>query len=220
VMDWFEIFTSVVKNIFWGCLVILSYKLSYEFAQKHVGWSGYKRILWVIGLIGIYLIFIEYSNLGHLSDIWLKFVTSATLTILISALTGVLIANRNAKKNEQNFYGEIRSEQIDRYQDCFNKVLQLVDVDNNTNWAHGKKYDKDKLAKDDAVMNNVISHEATSKGLNPVYLQILVNQYFFADTWEREKDVVCWVDRILNRKSTDYFPDPWTVYKMIDGMNK
>lgn len=168
-MNWFEIILGVISNLVIGCIVVLSYQLSYEFAKKHYGWPGYKRIFWVIGLIGILFVLSEYEHLGPLdsglTDSRREFIVKAILTIFIPAFIGVLMAN----KTKRDFYREIRKEQIDLYQDYLNKILKVVDVNNNTNWAHGRACDKDKLAKDDALMEE-INREAGSKGLKPPYL--------------------------------------------------
>jgi len=218
-MNWFEIILSSISNLVIGCIVLFSYQLSYDFAKKHYGWTGYKRIFWVIGLIGIFFGLSEYEHLGPLdsglTDSRKEFIVKAILTISVPALIGVLMAN----KTKRDFYREVRKEQIDLYQDYLNKILKVVDVDNNTNWARGGACDKDKLEKDDALMEE-INHEAGSKGLKPAYLQIMANQYFFADPWEREKDKSYWVSRALNRKSVDYFPDPWALYKTLNEKDK
>ena len=138
------------------------------------------------------------------------------MTIAIPAIIGVLVANRTKK----DFYSKIGKGQIELYQDYLNKILNAVDIDDNTNWAQGRAYDKDKLGKDDALIDEIVTHEAGPKGLKPAYLQIMANQYFFADPWERQKDKSAWVSRVLTRKAADYFPDPWALCKILNEMSK
>jgi hypothetical protein len=125
----------------------------------------------------------------------------------------------NRLKGPPEFYGDLRQEQVGRYQHYFMRVLTVIDVDNNTKWAQSKSYDKQRLHRDDALMENIIVGEATKEGLSPAYLQIIVNQYFLADPYEREKDKNHWVARVLQRKSTDYFPDPWATRKLLESFN-
>ena len=208
-----EILQSIIFNLFIGCVVIFSYHLSYEVAKKQTGWPGYNKVLLWIGLLSILNLSIGYDNLE-----WRNFAIEVTGTILISALVGVYNGNKDAKKIERNFYREMKKEQIALYQDYFNKSLNSVDIHNNSEWASGRNYDKDKLAKDDAIMKDIFN-ESERNGLRPVYLQILLNQYFFADDREREQDKTNWVSRVLNRKPQDYFPDPWAIFKILEQMN-
>lgn len=48
-------------------------------------------------------------------------------------------------------------------------------------------------------------------------MQVMVNQYFFADLWMREVDRDDWVNRALHRKKADYFPSGWAIFKVIQG---
>jgi len=113
------------------------------------------------------------------------------------------------------FYSDLAASQVAMYQLYFDKVMSEVDVLNNTHWSRGQQYDRIRLSLDDKAMERIIAKEAVAAGLNPAYLQIIVNQYFFADELQREFDRNQWVKRVLNRKQVDYFPDPWAVRKAL-----
>ena len=57
--------------------------------------------------------------------------------------------------------------------------------------------------------------ETAEEHLDPAYLQLMFNQYFFADPYEREQDRHDWVNRVLHRQSTDYFPNPAALYHTL-----
>ena len=199
-----------------GGVVIVAYKLTYHYAKKNIGWSGYKRVLLIIGIIILLIILNEYQYIGlldtGLSKAQKEFIAKISLTILIASVTGAFIANMEIK---ESLYFNLQSDQILLYQHYFNKVLNAVDVNNYTMWAEGKNCDKSKMSIDDKKMQDIITNEASSEGLDPAYLQVMVHQYFFADVWQRESDKNSWVKQVLNRKSTDYFPDSWAVYKLL-----
>lgn len=114
------------------------------------------------------------------------------------------------------FYCEIRKNQVDLYQKYFERLLNAVDIDNYTKRSRGEDYDKAILERDDKTIEKIIVEEAQEKdNLLPVYLQVILEQYFYADVWEREKDKHDWVNRVLRRKNVDYFPDPMRIYTTI-----
>lgn len=95
-------------------------------------------------------------------------------------------------------------------------VVDSVDVDTQTRWSKNQEYDRRRFSKDEEVMENLILGEATKAGLSPAILQVIVNQYFFADPYQREMDIDVWVKRVISRKSVDYFPSGWAVRKVLE----
>lgn len=111
-------------------------------------------------------------------------------------------------KGTDPFYSEMEKNKIGLYQKYFDRLLKSVNVDNFTNRSAGKEYDKAVARQDDITIEKIIVEEAQKKdGLLPVYLQVIFEQYIFADVWERESDKHNWVNRVLHRKNVDYFPD-------------
>ena len=117
------------------------------------------------------------------------------------------------------FYDDIRPEQIELYQYCFDAILKVVDVANNTAWASSKPYDHARLTDDDEIMQAIIESEAARSGLRPSYLQIMINQFFFADARFREMHKDNWVVRVLHRTDVDSFPDGWSTRRVLEKLN-
>lgn len=115
------------------------------------------------------------------------------------------------------FYEDIKTKQVALYQHCFDLVIDAIDLENNTNWALGENYDKAILQRDDEAMCQLVRTHAEGKGLSGCYMQVMVNQYFFADLWMREMDRDDWANRVLHRKKVDYFPSGWAIFKVIQG---
>lgn len=113
------------------------------------------------------------------------------------------------------FYVDIPKEHLGLYQNYFNKILNEVDLNTQTRWSAGKDFDKDQLDRDFVTMERIVIEEAIKEGLHSVILNVIVNQYFFADVYRREKDKADWVKRVIHRKSTDYFPSGWAIYNVI-----
>jgi len=117
------------------------------------------------------------------------------------------------------FYEDLKTEQLALYQHYFSKVIGSIDVMNNTRWSRSEPYDRARLSADDAIMEKIIVEEASREGLSPSYLQIMINQYFFADERFRELDQEPWVKRVMNRNAADYFPDGWTTRKLLEKVS-
>ena len=114
------------------------------------------------------------------------------------------------------FYSEIKKNQVGLYQAYFERLLLSINVDNFTRRNSGEKYDNKVANQDGNIIEKIITKEAQIKDdLLPVYLQIILEQYFFADAWERETDKHNWVHRVMHRKRVDYFPDPMSVYSTL-----
>ena len=119
-------------------------------------------------------------------------------------------------KGIDSFYAELPSKNIALYQKYFERLLNSVDIENCTKRSMGKDYDRSISERDDTIIERIIVEEAQAKGsLVPGYLQVILEQYFFADVWMREKDRHCWINRVLHRKDVDYFPDPLRIYTRL-----
>lgn len=102
------------------------------------------------------------------------------------------------------FYSDIRKNQVDLYQKYFERLLNVVDIDNSTKRSRGEDYDKAISEKDEMTIESIIVEEGQENdNLLPVYLQVILEQYFYADVWEREKDKHHWVNRVLRRENVD-----------------
>jgi len=117
------------------------------------------------------------------------------------------------------FYEDLKIEQLALYHHYFSKVICSIDIINNTRWSRRESYDKARLEADEEIMERIIVEEASREGLSPSYLQVMVNQYFFADERLRELDREAWVKRVINRKAADYFPDGWATRKLLEKVS-
>ena len=110
--------------------------------------------------------------------------------------------------------------QIDRYQRCFNHLLEDVDINTQTYWAQSKPYDRGRFDSDSTIMQarlDKMGHEFSD--LDPAVVWIMANQYFLADPWRREKDRTTWVRTVLHRQDVDYFPTGSAVFMILQQMN-
>lgn len=129
----------------------------------------------------------------------------------MSFLSGI----KNKFKSIDPFYEDVKMEQIDLYQHYFSKLISSIDLDTQTKWSQSKDYDRKQMEKDEEIMGK-IAGEAASEGLSPDIFQVMVNQYFLADVYQREMDRENWIKRILHRKDVDYFPGGRQVRTLLD----
>lgn len=116
--------------------------------------------------------------------------------------------------NTGKFYSDINKGNINKYQEYFLEMLNTADVDNLTNWSQSLDFDKDEYDKSYKGLEPILDR-AEKNGFVPTNLQIMFEQYIFADVYEREKHKNSWVKRVLSRKGKDFFPDPNVVLKTL-----
>ena len=78
-------------------------------------------------------------------------------------------------KGRDPSYAKIKTEQLALYQHYVDKVIDLVDLDNNTEANLGRSYDREQLTTDDKTMETIMLEEAAKEGLEPVYLQAAIS---------------------------------------------
>lgn len=133
---------------------------------------------------------------------------------------GILSGIKNKIKGIDPFYEQIKNEQIDLYQHYFNKIILSIDIGNQTKWSKSQSYNKEQMNKDDDLMENIIINEAKKEGLIPRFLQVMLNQYFFADVYQRENVKGSWVKKVIYRKDVDFFPDGWNMCNLLEKLNE
>ena len=116
-------------------------------------------------------------------------------------------------------YDNVRTGQLPRYQHYFERVLASVDLDTQTNWGMSRPYNKQQFLKNEEAIERIIVGEAVPEGLRPAVLQVMVNQYFLADVWQRERDREQWARRVLYRKKVDYFPSASAVVELLQRVS-
>jgi hypothetical protein len=121
-------------------------------------------------------------------------------------------------KGVDDFYVDLKFDEIAAYQQMFNSVLGSIDIDTETAWSRGEKYDKVRFEKDEQTIN-LLCEQAEQRGFNPAYLIIMVHQYIFADPWQRGWDEKQWAKRVVRRKEVDYFPSGWAMHALLERMS-
>ncbi|MEA2088573.1 MAG: hypothetical protein U9O55_01895 [Patescibacteria group bacterium] len=109
------------------------------------------------------------------------------------------------------FY-KIKKSEIKEYQKYFNEILKKIDIYNTTEWLQFQRGNFKKYDIDSKKIFEKLEEIKKNKKISSLYLQMMVDQYIFADVWIRERNKDSWVEIILKRKSDDFFPDPWSIY--------
>ena len=124
------------------------------------------------------------------------------------------------KRVADPFYMDIDEGQVSLYQGYVERLVAALDVENIILWAMAKPYDKEKFERDDRLLEKVCCKEAVADGLSPVYLQIMINQYFFADPDLRESYESTWVETVVyNQEKASFFPRATKVRKMLEAVS-
>jgi len=112
-------------------------------------------------------------------------------------------------------YSNVKRDQQKTYQTYFLTIVHSVNIANLTERAHSRPFNKQVAEKDHATIDQLANKAKTKDGLYPVILQIMVEQYLFADPWQREQDLNRWIYTVMRRKQTDYFPDALRVHNVL-----
>jgi len=134
--------------------------------------------------------------------------------------TIIAAVKRGYQALDSNHYEEIKKDQIPLYQKYLDGLFAVIDIDNYTLWSMSKEYDRERLKRDDRLIEKVCCEEAASHDLSPVCLQIVVNQYFFADPWLRERYRSTWVETVVyNAESVSFLPGAGNFWKILEAVN-
>ena len=118
------------------------------------------------------------------------------------------------------FYTDVNEDQISLYQGYLDRLVGMLDIENIIQWLMSKKYDREKLLRDDRLLEKICCEDAESDGLSAVYLQIMINQYFFADPHLRESYQSTWVETVVyNQEKLSFFPRATKVRKMLEAVS-
>ena len=127
---------------------------------------------------------------------------------------------RRKKRVADPFYMDISEEQVSLYQGHLDRLVRTIDIENIMQWAKSKEYDRETLERDDRLLEKVCCKEAASDGLSPVYLQIMITQYFFADPDVRESYESTWVETVVySHEKESFFPRATKVRKMLEAVS-
>ncbi len=116
---------------------------------------------------------------------------------------------------------EIREDQIGLYQKYLDGLFAVIDIDNYTSWSMSKEYDKERMKRDDRLMQGVCCEQAAADGLSPSTLQVMIYQYFFADPWLRERYQSKWVETVVyDEEELSFFPGAQNVRGLMDAVSQ
>ncbi len=105
------------------------------------------------------------------------------------------------------FYWELQTEQIALYQHYFKRMLNSVDIQNLTDRSHGREYRQESYDTDYAGLD-IILCEAEADGLIRHYLQVLFEQYVWADVLNRISHKDDWVITAMRWHGNNFIIDP------------
>lgn len=126
--------------------------------------------------------------------------------------------NAGYKHIADPFYERINTNRIGTYQRYLDALFTVIDVDNFTRWASSENYDKEKLDRQDRLMRRLFTEDASNRGLSPDYLHTMINQYFFADPWIRERYKRSWAETVIyRRRAKNFFLNGMSVQARIGG---
>jgi len=116
------------------------------------------------------------------------------------------------------FYWELRTEQVALYQHYFKRMLNSVDIQNLTDRSQGREYRQESYDTDYAGLD-IILREAEADGLIPHYLQVLFEQYVWADVLNRISHKDDWVITAMSSHGHDFIIDPDQISRdmFVDG---
>jgi hypothetical protein len=118
------------------------------------------------------------------------------------------------KKHINPIFAEIDKEYSSYYQVYFYRIINSVDILNETSRIDhrmSQKFSLDKCKKDKLQLLNLLVEAQDLFNLNPILIYILYKQYIYADAWLREKHSRNWVEYILSSQETMICPPAYSV---------
>ena len=99
------------------------------------------------------------------------------------------------------FYSHISTDQIQSYQRYFDRALELSST---------LEFNKDSLQ-----FKRLLDEANSNDSLSEIDLEVMRLQYVCANKYLRKKYRSRWVETVLKRRDSDFFPDPWTVISAV-----
>ena len=89
--------------------------------------------------------------------------------------------------SKKKFY-KIKKIEIEVYQKYFNEILKEINIHNTTKWIQFQKGDFKKYEIDDRKIFEKLKQVKRNGKIFSLYLQIMIDQYIFADVLVRERN--------------------------------
>jgi hypothetical protein len=104
------------------------------------------------------------------------------------------------------FYCHISTDQVQRYQHYIDRALKLSPTL--------------EFGENDPRLHRLLVEAVNRDSLSELDLELMRLQYVYADKHLRTRHRSCWVQRVINRKSNDFFPDPWAIVSAVFAQSK
>lgn len=114
----------------------------------------------------------------------------------------------------------INKNQIEIYQETFEKLISSIDIDNEENRVFNKKYD---IKKSDEQFNELVKKLKIieeNTGLNPLAIRIIIEQFLRMDIIAKGMNSNQMVYKSLNRTDIDDFPSSNYIFMKVLGGDK
>jgi len=108
---------------------------------------------------------------------------------------------RGSAPRKVPFYSHISMGQIQLYQSYFDRAVKLSSTL--------------EFKQNDLRFNKLLAEAAIIDSLSEMDLELMRLQFVYADRFMREKHRSCWVETVLKRRDTDFFPDPWAIVSAV-----
>ena len=99
------------------------------------------------------------------------------------------------------FYSHISTDQIQVYQRYFDRALELSSTL--------------EFEKDDFQFKKLLAEANSNDSLSEIDLEVMRLQYVCANKYLRKNYRSRWVETVLKRRDSDFFPDPWAVISAV-----
>jgi hypothetical protein len=109
-------------------------------------------------------------------------------------------------KESPNFYSQIADTRVGLYQSYIDRAFELSPTL--------------EFEEDDPRLSRLLEESVSNDSLSDLCLRVMIIQYARADKYLREKYQRHWVEKVMNREESDFFPDPWSIVSAPATKNK
>jgi hypothetical protein len=134
-----------------------------------------------------------------------RILLAGALLIGMVAIAGIVLLwkelstafKRTRKKELPNFYSQIVNSRIGLYQSYIDRAFELSPTL--------------EFEEDDPRLSELLEEAVNNDSLSDLCLRVMMIQYAHADEDLRQKYQRHWVEKVMSRKESDFFPDPWSI---------
>lgn len=108
---------------------------------------------------------------------------------------------KQKKLKKVPFYCHFSTDQVRLYQIYIDRALKLSPTL--------------EFEENDPRLKKLLAEAANRDSLSELDFELMRLQYVYADKYLRTRHRTCWVQTVINRKDTDFFPDPWAIISAV-----